>query len=209
MIDYWRELEEAWSIGLDVEEGETGLRDSGAGLDAALAPPADWGDPWRTGLERLAARRGRCEELFDRLRAAERALEAARAAAAGEGPAEGAVLAEAEEYAVSGSVLELECARLSAYHELAAGDARAAADVANLALSVSASVKAALDRAADRRSRREARLVITAFYDLPLAAIRRANARSGLRRILDLRLRAARAALCAARVRRAFEERGR
>jgi hypothetical protein len=202
MLEYWRELEEAWGLGLDVDAGETGLRDSGPGAGAALAPPADWGDPWRAGLPRLAERRGRCEELFDRLRAAERELEEAGSAARGDGAAELAVRAEADEYAVSGSVLELECARLAVYHELAAGDSAAAADVSNLALSASGAVKAALGRVGDRRARAEGRLLIRAFYDLGLRSIRRANARSSLRRKVDAFAQAVLVALAAARVRR-------
>jgi len=209
MLDYWRELEEAWAIGLDLEEGETGVRDSGVGVCVAREPPADWGDPWKAGLERLAARRDRCEELFDRLRAAERELEEARSAADGDETAEAAIRSEAGEYAISGSVLELDCARLSAYHELAAGEGRAAGDVANLALSASGALKTALGRVPDGRSRREGRLVIRAFYDLELRATRRANARSGLRRTIDLWVQAARTAIAAARIRRRFEGRRR
>lgn len=208
MLGYWRELEKAWTIALDIEEGDTEQRDSGEGIDALRHPPSDWGDPRVSDARRLAARRERCEELFDHLRRAESFLEAARDAARSAEPScvsRAAVLAESDDYAVSGTRLELECARLSVYHELAAGDAAAAADIANLALSVSAALKSALGRCADRRARRESRFLVRALVDLELRSIRRMNARSGVRRTLELWLGAASLALSASRVRRAFE----
>ncbi len=230
MLDYWRELEKAWAISLDIEEGDCEPRDSGEGIGIAREAPADWGDPRASGAARLAARRDRCEELFDHLRAAEKALSEARAAASPAGApglgadsaggadsaasadgadriAAAAVAAESDEYAVSGTRLELECARLSAYYELAAGDERAAADIANLALSVSSAYKAALGRSPDRRSRRESVFLAEALVDLGLRSIRRLNARSGLRRTLELRFRSAAISLSAAGLRKAFEGR--
>jgi hypothetical protein len=222
MLEYWRELDSAWVIDLDIEEGETAVHMPESLSRCASDPPADWGDPWKAGPERLALRRSLCEELFDHLRLAEAKLAeaASELSAAGlsgkrELPAETtlsgakeAVAGEALEYAISGSVLELDCARLSAYHELASGDGRAAADIANLALSASSAVRKAVTRLADPRARREMRLLIEIFYDLGLRKIRRANARSGLRRLLDLWYTTARAFLAALPVRRAYEAKG-
>jgi hypothetical protein len=115
-----------------------------------------------------------------------------------------AVAGEAREYAISGSLLELNCARLSAYRELAAGDFRAAGDIANLALSASAAVKKALRRLPDPRSRRELSFLVTFYYDLRLRAIRRSNARSAVRRLLELWLTSASAGLAALRLRKAY-----
>jgi hypothetical protein len=205
MLEYWGELEAAWAIDLDVREGDCALRMPELLSRAAYDPPADWGDPWTAGAERLAAKRARCEELFDRLRGAEAALSRAMLSEAEGSAGEArAIRGEADEYAISGSVLELDCARLSAYHELASGDPRAAADIANLALSAAAAVVAALSSLPDRRARRETALLIELFYGLRLRAIRRANARSGLRRIVDLRAAAARASLAASRVAGAY-----
>jgi hypothetical protein len=105
-------------------------------------------------------------------------------------------------------VLELDCARLSVYHELAAGEHRAAADLANLALSASAAVKKALSRLPDRRARRETSLIVAIFYELRLRAIRRANARSGPRRLLDLWRAGAGLSFGASRVSGAYEPKG-
>jgi hypothetical protein len=168
---------------------------------SASDPPADWGDPWKAGFERLAVRRERCEELFDHLRLAEARLAEASALDA-------AALAEAREYAVSDAILELDCARLSAYHELAGGDARAAADIANLALSAAGAARKSLSKLPDKRSRREMSLLVGTFYELRLRAIRRSNARSGLRRMVDLWYTTARFGLLALRSMRAFEPRG-
>jgi hypothetical protein len=207
MLEYWRELEAAWAVDLDIEEGETAAYMPESLAHSAVDPPADWGDPWKAGVDRLAAKRGRCEELFDHLRRAEEKL--AEAKGFGEMMEESktarAVRGEAAEYAISGSVLELNCARLSAYHELAAGDPRAAADIANLALSASSAVRRSFARLPDPRSRREMNLMIDVYYDLRLRMIRRANARSGLRRLVDLWLATARASLAALTVSRAYE----
>jgi hypothetical protein len=213
MRDYWSELESAWAIDLDLEEGETGIRMPESFSRYAIDPPADWGDPWKASADRLARKRDRCEELFDHLRLAEAKLSEATAAAAklseatasAQGREARAILGEASEYAISGAILELDCARLSAYHELAGGDARAAADIANLALSASSAVRKALSAVPDRRARRETRLLISVYYDLRLRAIRRANARSGLRRLLDLWFTSARTALAAFPVLRAYK----
>jgi hypothetical protein len=202
MLDYWRGIEKAWAVGLDIEEGETGIRDSGFGLDLARRAPADWGDPWKADAARLASRRARCEELFDHLRAAEKALEKARETTADNGEASAAVCAERNEYAVSGTLLELMCARLSAYHELTAGDERAAADIANLALSISGALKTKLKRCPDKKNRAESIFLVRSFYDLGLRSLRRASARSGLRRMIDAWAQAAIIALSAARIRR-------
>jgi hypothetical protein len=141
MIEYWDELEAAWAIDLDIEEGETGLHMPESRSSWAQDPPADWGDPWKAGLERLSFKRGRCEELFDHLRRAESSLAEAREAGDADSREGSSVLGEASEYAISGALLELDCARLSAYHELAGGDQAAAADIANIALSASQALK--------------------------------------------------------------------
>lgn len=204
MLEYWLELEAAWAVDLDLVPGDTAVYMPDSASRYASDPPADWGDPWKAGADRLEARRGRCEELFDHLRLAEQSL--AEAEAMPTGPSERrAILGEISEYAISGAVLELNCARLAAYHELAAGDARAAADVANLALSASGAVRKALNSLPDRRARREMGLLIGVYYELRLRAIRRANARSGLRRLADLWLTTIRAALAAFRVARSYE----
>ena len=187
MLEYWRELEAAWAVDSELCEGETEIHTPGSLARSAVDPPADWGDPWKAGAARLAAKRGRCEELFDHLRRAEARLAEGRAAAAGPEEASGnSIVRETDEYAISGSVLELNCARLSAYHELAEGDARAAADIANLALSALAAARKALALLPDPRARRETRLALDLFYEQRLRLIRRANARSALRRLLDL-----------------------
>lgn len=202
MLDYQRELECAWSVGLDLEEGETGIRDSGSGLDLARRPPADWGDPWKSEASRLEAKRARCEELFDHLRNAEKALAAARDALGDESGAYAAVCAEQNEYAVSGTLLELMCARLSACHELAAGDERAAADIANLALSISGALKAAFRRCCDKQTRAESVFLVRALFDLGLRSLRRAAARSGLRKLLEVWIQTLIIKASAARIRR-------
>ncbi len=210
MLEYWRALESAWAVDLDLEAGDSAVLMPEAAARYASEPPADWGDPWKASVERLAFKRERCEELFDYLRVAEAKLSAAKDVFS-EGELSGeklAVIREASEYAISGSVLELDCARLSVYHELAAGDARAAADIANLALSASSALRKSLTHLPDRRARREMGLLIGLFYDLRLRAIRRANARSGLRRLLDLWYTTARTALAAARVMRSYEAKG-
>ncbi len=209
MLEYWRELEAAWAIDLDLEEGETAIHVPDSRSRYAADPPADWGDPWTAGAPRLEAKRGRCEELFDHLRRAEARLSAARASIerseeSADSREAAAVRGEASEYAISGAVLELDCARLSAYHELAAGNARAAADIANLALSASGAVRKALRCLPDKRQRREIGLLITLYYDLRLRMIRRANARSGLRRLMDLWLTGARTGLAALGIMRAY-----
>jgi hypothetical protein len=198
MLEYWRELEAAWAIDLDLREGDTAVHLPGSPSLYASDPPSDWGDPWKAGLERLKAKRDRCEELFDHLRLAEARLsEAMRIDSAAGSPEARALRGEASEGAISGAFLELDCARLSAYHELASGDGRAAADIANIALSVSEAVREALKALPDRRSRREIGFLVYLYYDLRLRAIRRANARSGLRRLLELWFSRARGAVSA------------
>jgi hypothetical protein len=207
MLEYWRELESAWALDLDLEEGETEVHIPDRLARCAMDPPSDWGDPWKAGSERLAQKRDRCEDLFDHLRRAEACL-AEASLAMGQAAEARALRGEALEYSISGSVLELDCARLSAYHELAAGDPRAAADIANLALSASSAVRKALSALSDRRARREVRFLIRFFYDLRLRAIRRANARSGLRRLADLWYTTAQTALAALSLMRAYDGKG-
>ena len=197
MQSYWRELEAAWAIDLDLEEGDSAIHMPASAASYASDPPADWGDPWKASLERLAAKRGRCEELFEHLRAAEAIL----ASASSE---DSAVRREASEYAISDAVLELDCARLAVYHELAGGDARAAADIANLALSAAGAARKAYARLPDARERREMCLIIGLCYELKLRSVRRANARSGIRRLLDLWFTTAHSALPAMALRGAY-----
>ena len=208
MLEYWKELEAAWALDLDLEEGETAIHMPDSPSRYAIDPPADWGDPWKAGVERLLAKRGRCEELFDHLRRAETLLPDALAASESGSREERAIKGEAAEYAISGAVLELNCARLAAYHELAGGDPRAAADIANIALSASKALRKALSGLGDPRARREIGLLVLLFYDLRLRAIRRANARSALRRLVDLWFTTARTALLALRVARVYEGQG-
>jgi hypothetical protein len=216
MREYWSELAAAWAIDLDLVEGEAEVHAPESLALASSDPPADWGDPWKAGVERLAAKRERCEELFDHLRRAEMSLAGARDAsfstsasdAASASAAARAVKAESDEYAISGSILELNCARLSSYHELAAGDAPAAADIANLALSASAALRKALSLCPDPRARRETRLAVSLFYELRLRELRRFNARSAVRRLLDLWSSRTRIAVSARRASRAYEPTG-
>jgi len=180
MTRYWKALEAAWAIDLDLEPGDTDLFIPSPLTRAATEPPADWGDPWTASLERLAGKRSACESLFSHLREAEAALDEARSLADAEdaapGPAAdwlGAVEAEAREYAIAEGILELDCARLSAYHEAAAGQDRAAADIALIARAVLAGVKKARKAVPDPRARREGDFLLTLFYDLRLSKIMR------------------------------------
>lgn len=197
MLGYWREIEAAWAIDLDLEAGDSAIYLPPSPESYASDPPADWGDPWRAGVERLAAKRGRCEELFEHLRAAESIL----ASVSADDPA---ARREASEYAISDAVLELDCARIAVYHELAGGDARAAADIANLALSAAGAARKAYTQLPDARERREMGLLVGLYYELKLRAVRRANARSGLRRLLDLWFTTARSGLHAMALRDAY-----
>lgn len=182
---YWEALDSAWAIDLDLEPGDTRTDPpAGAGLDPD-DPPTDWGDPWPSTPERLAGRVERCDELFDRLREAEDALtEALELAGDGEAAWAGAVRAESLEYAIAGNLLELDCARLAAYSERAAGQAKAASDIALLARSPYAALSKALSALPDRRSRREIRLLLHAAYGIRLGAIRREARRDPLAKAL-------------------------
>ena len=180
MVRYWKALEAAWAIDLDLEPGDSDLFIPSPMTRAAAEPPADWGDPWRAGLERLAEKRSACESLFSLLREAEAALDEARGLAEGEdGPLQPAgawleaVESEAREYAIAEGILELDCARLSAYHEAAAGQDRAAADIALIARAVLAGVRKAQKAVPDPRARREGAFLLSLFYDLRLSKIMR------------------------------------
>jgi len=187
MLRYWKALEAAWAIDLDLEPGETENRIPAPLRNAVQEPPADWGDPWLANAERLGQRRGRCEALFDLLREAEAAL--AEAAASDKAPSEAVVpteaaprrqakaaLREREEYAFAEAVLELDSARLAAYHELASGERRAAADLSLLARSALDGLYRAARALPDRRARRELRFLGFFYYDLRLRSIRRGAA---------------------------------
>jgi hypothetical protein len=191
---YWAALEAAWKIDLEIEPGDTGLSDFHEVAKMVDEPIIDWGDPWSASLARLTRRRDRCEELFDRLREAEKSLAAATelATAATElataGVAEpwaAAVHLEAKEYLISGSLLELDCARLAVYQEYASGDTRAAADVALLAGSTLSALYRTLGGLPDRRSRADLKLLLFVYYGLRLRAVRRAASRNPLGRALD------------------------
>ncbi|MBL8967402.1 MAG: DUF4838 domain-containing protein [Spirochaetaceae bacterium] len=190
MAAYWRALAEAWSLNLDLVPGETENRIPAPLGQGVAKPPADWGDPWLADRDRLAERRGRAEELFDRLREAEAALDKAAellesAAKDDAGAADPGRLArcaaaladEDAEYGIAAAVLELDCARIAAYHELASGELAAAADIALLARSALSGLYRAARIVPDRRSRRNLRFLGFFYYDLRLRAIRREAAR--------------------------------
>jgi hypothetical protein len=176
MARYWSALEAAWSVDLDLRAGDSAVFIPEPMTRAAAEPFADWGDPWKAGLERLAEKRERCEELFGQLRTAEAALEEARgmAEAAELEEREGAeawasnVADEAKEYAIAGAILELDCARLSAYHELAAGQDKAAADIALIGRSVLDSVRRAQRAVPDPRARKNGDFLLFVHYELRL-----------------------------------------
>ncbi len=188
MSRYWAALEAAWGLDLDLEPGEAEwTMPAGRGLDLD-EPPTDWGDPRLASPERLDARCANSEILFDLLRDAEGALAEASAIAAEEGgqstPWATALRGESREYAAAGNLLELDCARLSVYREFAAGQWKAAADIAFLALGPWAALSKALGSAPDRRERREARFLIYVAYVLRLQVIRRRAMRFVLSRAL-------------------------
>ncbi len=186
MGSYWEALEEAWTIGLDAEPGDGELQAPRRLAEAPDHPPADWGDPWKASAERLAAMRGGCEGLFDLLRRCESALPEAEAAADRADRAEAlAFRGERDEYRITAARLELDCARLAVYHELASGEIRDAADLSLLAQAALDAYYASLDSLPDRRSRRELRFLAFLFYGLRLHLILRSAARNPIRRILD------------------------
>jgi hypothetical protein len=200
MLAYWRALEAAWRIDLELEPGDSAVSTPRTRRAIPREPPADWGDPWTASAERLGLRRGRCEELFDRLREAEAALAEARSAAAEARPEEPrevrAVEGEALEYAIAGSLLEANCARLAVYHERACGQVRAAADLALVARAALGGLYRALKALPDRRSRREMRLLILYYYEIRLRFLRTEafpllRATSPILSIAELALRAA------------------
>ncbi|HET7838734.1 MAG TPA: hypothetical protein VFL04_03160, partial [Rectinemataceae bacterium] len=202
MLSYWSSIEKAWRIDLEVEAGD-GEPFLPAPWSAVDEPPADWQDPWMASADRLGRKRDGCEELFDCLRAAEAALAEAALIAkdrAGEAWAE-AVRGEEAEYRIAGALLELDCARLSAYHEAALGDRRTARDLAYLAESTMDALLAALALSPDRRARREGAFLIFLFYGLRLRLMKReasgkpvARAAGRTATFLELALRAARVA---------------
>lgn len=186
MRRYWNALESAWTISLDIEPGDGEILAVGHPMAAVDAPPADWGDPWKASADRLAARRENCERLFDCLRQAESALADAGAAFERKDSAEeSAFLGEKDEYRIASAILELDCARLAVYHELASGDARTAADLSLLAQAALGAYYASLSALPDRRSRRELRFLGFLFYGLRLRLVRRSASRNPLRRLLD------------------------
>jgi hypothetical protein len=188
MRRYWAALEAAWAIDLDLEPGETAINIPAPITTAGKNPPADWGDPWLASAERLGTRRARCEEAFTLLREAEAAMAEARASFApagdrsrAESRAGKAVEDEALEYAISSGIIELDSARLSAYHEAAQGEAGAAADIAVIALSILDGLYRSFRAIPDARARRNAAFILYLNYGLRLRAIARAP-RNALRR---------------------------
>ncbi|HUW41009.1 MAG TPA: hypothetical protein VMV90_08345 [Rectinemataceae bacterium] len=186
MNRYWEALEEAWTIGLDAEPGDAELQSPRRRAEAADMPPADWGDPWKASAERLAALRGNCEALFDCLRHCESALADAEKVIDQADRAEMlAFRGEQGEYRITAAHLELDCARLAVYHELASGEIRDAADLSLLAQAALDAYCASLASLPDKRSRRELRYLAFLFYGLRLRLIRRSASRNPLRRVLD------------------------
>ena len=141
MLEYWRELESAWAVDLDLEEGDSAVHMPEAAARYASDPPptgairgrrASSAWPSSASAARSSSTtsaspkpsisRGEVQTMFPEGELSDEKPRSIR---------------EALEYAISGSVLELDCARLAVYHELAAGDSPAAADIANLALSAS------------------------------------------------------------------------
>jgi hypothetical protein len=177
---YGEALEEAWMIDLELEPGDTEIIMPRPGLAMAGEPPVDWGDPWVADLERLAEKRARCDALFDRLRSAEAALADAAAEARRLAPEDGgleslaAVEAEAREYAISSAILELDCARLSAYHEAARGQAKLAADLALMGLGIMYSARKAMAASPDPRARKNGAFLLELYYGLRLRSLTRA-----------------------------------
>ncbi len=183
MRRYWKALEAAWAIDLDWEEGETALFIPEPRSSCASHPPADWGDPWKTGLARLSARRERCEELFRLLREAEADLEEALAVEALPTESRRCVEAEKKEYAIASGILEANCARIAAWHEVAMGSPRTAADLALIARSILDSVYRAYRAVPDPRARRNGRFLLFLFYELRFRAMARGRSRGILPRI--------------------------
>ena len=205
MASYWKALESAWSLVLDIEASDCELH-MPAGHGAIVDdPPADWGDPWKASAERLDILRERCESLFDRLREAEAALARGEEAAGTDTPASGALSRERGEYGIVSTLLELNCARLAVYHELASGDGPAAADLGLLGLATLSAFSSALSAVRDRRSRRELRFSAFVNYGLRFHAIRRANTRNPLRRLFDRSWCLARLAFGAVALRNAWK----
>jgi hypothetical protein len=210
MRGYWDALEDAWTIALDIEPNDGEIRSAARLAQVVDAPPADWGDPWKASADRLAAKRDDCERLFDCLRRAESAL----ADAEGifdlkDSPEALAFAGEKNEYRIASAVLELDCARLAVYHELASGEAQGAADLSLLAQAALGAYYASLAALPDKRSRRELRFLGFLFYGLKLHLIRRSAARNPLRRPLDRTLCLALLAFRGLRLRGAWEHRPR
>lgn len=172
MAAYWKALEEAWRIDLDLEPGDTELLQPPAGFGAVTQPPVDWGDPWTASLERLAAKRATWDALFALLRKAEGLLAEAQESGQ-DGVAGGHIQAEAREYALASAILELDGARIAAYHEASRGQARLAADISLIGLGMIYSARRALRAVPDPRARRNGAFLLELFYGLRFRALNR------------------------------------
>lgn len=172
MAAYWKALEAAWRIDLDLEPGDTELFQPPAGLGAVTSPPTDWGDPWTASPERLGEKRATWDALFALLRQAEGLLAEAQEAGE-EGLAGGHIQAEAREYALSSAVLELDGARIAAYHEASRGQARLAADIALIGLGMLYSARRAMRALPDPRARRDGAFLLELFYGLRFRSLNR------------------------------------
>ncbi len=175
MAAYWKALEEAWRIDLDLEPGDTELLQPPMGLGAVTHPPADWGDPWTASPERLGEKRATWEALFAHLRKAEGLLaEAQEAGQDGQDGQDGEhIRAEAREYALSSAVLELDGARIAAYHEASRGQARLAADISLIGLGMIYSARRSLRAVPDPRARRNGAFLLELFYGLRFRSLNR------------------------------------
>lgn len=164
MGEYWNAVAEASKIDLDIDEGDTEVFMPAVLSRAVIEPPADWGDPWKASAARLSERRSQSDELFARLREAEKALDRAKQAAASAVPDPAsqsaadferdragqrslrelrAVRAEELSYNLDSAIMELDSARIAAYYEAAQGAGASAADIAFIALSIADSAKKA------------------------------------------------------------------
>jgi len=171
MLEYWRELESAWALDLDLEKARRRSISRTAWRDARWTLPPTGAIPGRRAVRAPRAKAG---PLRGSLRPPPPA-EACLAEPPCHGPGRGSprrCAAKPWNYSISGLVLELDCARLSAYHELAAGDPRARPTSPTSPSASSAS--ASPIRLEDRRAA-EKRFLIRFFYDLRL---RRSDART-------------------------------
>ncbi len=192
---YWAALSAACQIDLDIDEGDTEVFMPDPLSRLVTEPPADWGDPWKADAARLSSRRARSDELFAKLREAEKNLEKARKDAAEavpdpkSGPAGAAfeqdiqvqtalvalraVHAEELSYNLDSAIIELNSARTAAYYEAAQGAGASAGDIAFIALTIAASAKRAGLAMPSAASRDNLRFLILFNYELRLRQLAR------------------------------------